>query len=87
MTDYFDDDRVIEPSELLDKPDIHEYLAGDIEPEWYDVWEASPVEDMSDGQIEALIEMLLDMPMEDWPDWFDADFDYWEWFNENYGGG
>lgn len=70
----------------LEKPDINGYL-DNYEPEWEIAWEFAPVEDMSEGQINAFIDMLSDMDFEDWPDW-DADgFDYWEWWRENYGGG
>lgn len=84
----FDDlaDQAIEIGDYLEKPDINDYLY-DYEPEWLEVWDAAPVEDMSPGQIEALISTMMDL---DWDDWDEAIADmyadYWEWFNENYEG-
>lgn len=69
----------------FDKPDINDYLT-DYEQEWLEAWAGAPVETMTEGQIYGFIDVLSDMPIEDWPDFAD-DFDYWEWFREKYGGG
>lgn len=76
-------ERSIEASELLEKPDINKYLY-DYEQEWVEAWESAPIESMSNEQIAAFIDMLLEMSFDDWPDFYDSDFDYWEWFRENY---
>lgn len=77
--------QAIEASTLLEKPDINQYLRG-YEDEWLEAWEGAPVELMTEGQIRAFIDLLIDMPFEDWPDFNDDDFDYWEWWREKYGG-
>lgn len=69
---------------IFDKPDINDYLS-EYEPEWLEAWAAVPVETMTEGQIRAFIDVLSDMPMEDWPDFGDDAFNYWKWFNEQYG--
>ena len=82
-------DSAIEPLDLFDKPDIDQYLT-DYEPEWLELWDASPVEDMSEGQIEALIDMVIDNDFSDytWEEMLaDIYEDFWEWYNEHYGGG
>lgn len=76
-----------EVADLLDKPDINDYLSW-YEPEMLEVWERAPVEDMSDGQINAMIDVLNDNDWDQygWEDILaDMDRDYWEWFNEQYG--
>jgi hypothetical protein len=77
----------LQVNDFMDKPDIDQYLT-DYEPEWLDVWEAAPVEDMTAGQIEALIDMVLDNDFSEysWEEMIaDMMSDFWDWYNENYG--
>lgn len=74
----------IDAGSLLDKPDINDYLY-DYEPEWLDAWQGAPVEEMTEGQIMGFIDVLSDMEFDEWPDFYDTEFDYWDWFREAYG--
>lgn len=82
MTDEFGFD-AIEPGDLFDKPDVNDWLY-DYDPRWEDAFEAMPP-GFTDGQIESVIEILWDLDVDEWPDFLDDDFDFWEWYNENYG--
>ncbi len=86
MSDLFDDDNVIDVNSLfVDKPDINRYLT-DYEPEWLNIWEIAPVESMTDGQINAMIDTVFDhWDDTTWEELLQAMMDdYWEWFNESY---
>jgi hypothetical protein len=77
----------IQPQDILDKPDINDYLdLGDYDrAEWETTWEIAPVEDFTDGQIDAFIEMVLGSELT-WEELWDAMYeDFWEWWAENYG--
>lgn len=74
-------EEAIDVSEIA-KPDINDYLY-DYEPEWLEVWDSAPIEDMTDAQIDAMIDLLSDIDIDEWPDFEDYEA-YWEWFRENY---
>jgi hypothetical protein len=85
----FDDlvSRSTEPGALFDKPDINDYVY-DYEPEWLGIWSVAPVEDMTDGQIRAMVDMIMDLDLseEPWDEiWELMGEDFWEWFREHYG--
>ena len=91
----FDEARGLSPDAYdFDKPDIDDWLT-DYTPEWEEAWDAVPWfsqdddgnwhDFTSEAQIEAFIDLLLDMDPEDWPDWDDPEFDFWEWWEDNYG--
>lgn len=80
----------IDASELLgDKPDINEWLdLGDDDHQYYEeAWDHAPIEDFTDGQMEAFVEMLLEVPFDEWDEmlemWDEGDF--WDWWEDNYG--
>jgi hypothetical protein len=84
----------IDPSDLFEKPDIDDFLdLGDFDREYYEkAWEIAPVETMTEGQLDTFVEMLVgagtDLTDEEWDDMLDAMFeDFWDWWEENYGGG
>jgi hypothetical protein len=82
-------DELVEQSQTPDafKPDINEYVY-DYEREWLAIWDIAPVETMTDGQIRAMVDMILDIDLSDepWHDIYEAmRDDFWEWFREHYG--
>lgn len=80
----FDPDDALDVRDILDKPDINDYLY-DYEPEWEQIWETAPVEDMTEGQLESFIDMVIDHWSEmDWEDIYGGWDDFWDWFRENY---
>ena len=78
----------------FDIPDIDKYLDNYTD-EWVEAWDAVPWHSLdddgnwhdftSDAQIDAFIDLLLGMDPDDWPDWDAEDFDFWEWWEDNYG--
>ncbi len=87
MSDLFDNEPAAIDAHYFagDKPDIDKYLS-DYEPEWEQIWEIAPVEDMTDGMIHAMIDMVFDhWDDTTWEELLQAMMDdYWEWFNESY---
>lgn len=69
-------------SELLEKPDIDDWLT-DYSDEWVEAWDALPG-GMTDGQIEAFIDILWDLDLDEWD--IEAMYeDFWDWWGEHYG--
>src|SRR5262245_45949429 len=61
-------DSAIEAKDLYgpgDKPELTDYWY-DPSPEMYALWEEAPVEDMTDGQIRAFVDMVIAAEDESW---------------------
>lgn len=80
-------DGAYDPGDFLDRPDIHDYFDPGDDFEFYEqAWDAAPIDGFSEGQAEALAEMLVDWEgdIEDLLDYWE-EYGFWEWWEENYG--
>jgi len=96
MSDSFNGDwenaveNAIQAGSFLPNPPIDNYVY-DYTDNFEIAWDAAPLGDFTDGQIDAFIDILLGLDDDGWDDLMDAinngEWDFWDWWEENYGGG